>query len=588
MNFADSGFIFDVADLTACETSTNVSIQAVKKSDTGVSCAPAFSGTRTINFWSDYSDPVSGARNLVVNGVSIAGSAPGTGIDLTFDTNAQANFTVSYNDAGRMQLNARYQGAGAEVGLLLQGNDQFVSRPHSLHSGATTDGTMLLNNSSSSGDPKWAAGADFHMQLRGQCAGGALLPNYQPTNAEIWLEMTAPSAGVTGSLSLSGNGYLASYVANWINISSLFGDGVVVENAQDATNPNSFALSSFSEVGIFTLHFRDDNYLGGAIAPASDLIVGRFHPADFLASVDDNGAMAPSCGSFTYTGQPIDYATNPKLTITARNASGATTRNYTGGFMKLLTVNGSAVNFTPATADASQLGKDNSSNTDVHVSLNPNLDNLIDNGNGTLVYPFSMLDQVTYIRNDNAEISPYTSNIDLVLSSVIDGDGVTDGGGSVILQPTGTEIRYGRLVVDDAYGPQTDDLIVRVRAESFDGSGFIDNTDDYCTTIAPTSAVSLDNWQDNLSSGETSVTSSSGLLAGSGEIVLSAPGIGAGSDTNDGSVDLTLDLSTTAPQQTWLLNDENGDGVFAENPLGAASFGMYRGDDRFLYWRESQ
>ena len=121
--------------------------------------------------------------------------------------------------------------------------------------------------------------------------------------------------------------------------------------------------------------------------------------------------------------------------------------------------------------------------------------------------------------------------------------------------------------------------------EYFDGSDFIDNPDDYCTLIA---SVGLSNWQGSLSSGETGVSSTSGLLAGSGEIVLSAPGVGTDVDTNEGSVDLTLGLSTAIPAQRWLLNDENGDGVYAEDPTGTASFGMYRGDDRFLYWRETQ
>jgi len=70
--------------------------------------------------------------------------------------------------------------------------------------------------------------------------------------------------------------------------------------------------------------------------------------------------------------------------------------------------------------------------------------------------------------------------------------------------------------------------------------------------------------------------------------VLSAPGVGSGSDTNDGSVEVTLDLALTSPAQPWLLNDEDGDGVFSENPVGTASFGMSRGDDRFLYWRETR
>ncbi len=263
-------------------------------------------------------------------------------------------------------------------------------------------------------------------------------------------------------------------------------------------------------------------------------------------------------------------------------------QNYSGNFMKLTSADGGAVTFSAPTEDGTQLGRDASNHNDLSAVLNSNLPNILDNADGSVTYTLSNLDSYIYTRNANARIDAYISDIDLLLTSITDGDGISDDGAAVSLSPVGAEIRFGRVVLDDAYGPQTDDLTLRVRAEYFDGSAFVDNTDDYCTLITPTAAVSLSNWQNNLSNGETSVSSSSGLLAGSGEILLSAPGVGAGNDTNDGSVDLTLNLSTTSPLQTWLLNDENGDGVYSENPVGTASFGMFRGDDRFLYWRETQ
>jgi hypothetical protein len=76
MNFVDSGFIFDVPDLTACRTSAEITITAVKTADNGETCAPAFSGDRTVGFWSDYSDPSTGTQP-----VSVSGTAVGTGIN---------------------------------------------------------------------------------------------------------------------------------------------------------------------------------------------------------------------------------------------------------------------------------------------------------------------------------------------------------------------------------------------------------------------------------------------------------------------------------------------------------------------------
>jgi MSHA biogenesis protein MshQ len=590
MDFVDEGLVFNVPDQVSCETSEAVTLQALRSGGKGGRCKPAFreGGAKTINFWFDYTDPSNGTRSLNINGSEVSGSAPGTAISLTFDAFAQASFTVSYADAGRLQLNAYYEETLKKKRLELNGNDQFVVRPESLYSRATTDdGETLLNNASSDDAPSWTAGKDFHLQLRAQCADGTLLPNYQPTNAELWVEMSNPAQD-GGALTLLDSSFAAVTTEDWNNISDLFSSGVVAESDQNASDSDSYALARFSEVGVLTLYLRDESYMGGTISPADDLVVGRFKPAYFEVSSLTNGQLEPSCNSaFSYTGTAMNYAEQPTMLITAHQEGGGVTTHYTGEFSKLSGTQGS-ISFESPTQDTDQLGADQASHTALSAVIQSNLANIVDNEDGTFDYSLSSEDSFTYTRNANALIGPYTSNMSLVLKAVEDGDGVSDDGSAVSLTPVGSEIRFGRLVVDDAYGPQTRDLPVPVRAEYYDGGDFIDNADDYCTTIAPLTAGSLDNWQGNLVEGETDLSDSSGLLlAGSGEIVLSAPGAGTDGDTNDGSVDLTLDLSITDTSQEWLLNDEDGDGLYEENPLGTASFGMYRGDDRFIYWREN-
>ncbi|MBE0597362.1 MAG: hypothetical protein IH614_08840, partial [Desulfuromonadales bacterium] len=132
LTFHTSGFIFDVPNLTACQSSGNVTIQAVRTSDTTQACVADggfANSTRAVSFWTDYQVPASGSRALTLNGTSLAGSSPGTAINLNFNGSATALFTVSYPDAGQLQLNARFTGTGEAAGLVMIGSDSFIVRP---------------------------------------------------------------------------------------------------------------------------------------------------------------------------------------------------------------------------------------------------------------------------------------------------------------------------------------------------------------------------------------------------------------------------------------------------------------------------
>ena len=63
------------------------------------------------------------------------------------------------------------------------------------------------------------------------------------------------------------------------------------------------------------------------------------------------------------------------------------------------------------------------------------------------------------------------------------------------------------------------------------------------------------------------------MIGGKSNIELAAP------TPNTGSGVVTYD----AP--VWLEGDYDGNGSF-ENPSATATFGIYRGHDRVIYWRE--
>ncbi|MBL4606302.1 MAG: hypothetical protein JKY01_00520 [Pseudomonadales bacterium] len=153
---------------------------------------------------------------------------------------------------------------------------------------------------------------------------------------------------------------------------------------------------------------------------------------------------------------------------------------------------------------------------------------------------------------------------------------------------SGTEIRYGRLSLENAYGSELLPLLMVFRVEYYDlitvgapTSGFKVNDQDNnsasaCSgTLVNSAAISLSDFQLNLNVGETSVSSVSGLSDGLGNLVLSAPGAG-----NQGMVKVNI----TVPN--WLKYDFDGDGI-ADQSSGIASFGVSAGDDLLFFQQES-
>lgn len=67
---------------------------------------------------------------MSVNSSAIGASqGAATPLSLAFNDQGQSTITVNYPDAGKVQLDARYDGTGSEAGLVMLGADQFVARP---------------------------------------------------------------------------------------------------------------------------------------------------------------------------------------------------------------------------------------------------------------------------------------------------------------------------------------------------------------------------------------------------------------------------------------------------------------------------
>ncbi|MGH1391648.1 MAG: DUF6701 domain-containing protein, partial [Aeromonas jandaei] len=210
LNFADSGFFFDVPDTYSNQPQT-VTIKAVKKSDVTKQCVPGFaSQTKSVKFWSSYITPASNAYNsqMSVNG-SMIGASQGaaTPLSLAFDAQGQSSITVAYPDAGQVQLDARYDGSGNDAGLIMTGSDQFVARPVGL----------CITSSSGSCSGNYAScpvfrktGATFPIQIQAMawesgsdndlCTGNQATPNFVLNGIALGTTLVAPTPGTNATV----------------------------------------------------------------------------------------------------------------------------------------------------------------------------------------------------------------------------------------------------------------------------------------------------------------------------------------------------------------------------------------------------
>jgi len=555
LTFHEAGFLFDVADLTACSLEQNIRIAAVRADATAEQCIgdDSFANTtRNVNFWSGYQDPATGSRAVYVNGTAVSGASPGTAVQLSFDAQAESRLDVSYADVGRVGLSTRFEGSGDESGLVMIGSDSFVAAPHHLRVEATTDGTTPLNNATFAGDPRWPAGEDFSVNVTGVCADDSVTPNFAATtDLRAIAADPAPGAFSGGSLA-----------------------------ATDYSGGTATGTAAYSEVGTVTLQAEATDYLGSGIDVAGTTVVGRFTPYRFDVSLN-SPQFAPACiaGGFTYLGQPFTYATPPVITVTARNKSGGTTANYTQEWWKITgtTLTGMVYNAESGTLDLSAI---------------PAGDPVIsDLGGGIGLLTFGDGGGIHFVRNAVPE-TLFDAEISLAID-VLDADGIAatanpvtfgaaTAGNGIPFVGGGKAMHWGRLALYNAYGSERVPLAMPVRTESFDGTAFITHTPDDCTGTA-LNQISLTNdsgtvTADNpiaVGSGSSSASLSNPVVAGDAGLQFSAPG-------SEGYIHVQVDLSSLP----WLRYDWNGDAV-QDDPAARATFGIYKGRPSLIYFRET-
>ncbi|WP_444997236.1 DUF6701 domain-containing protein [Aliikangiella sp. IMCC44359] len=544
-----------------------------------------YTGNRSLNLWSTYSQPNTSPTPVNVNGTNIATSEALSSAQNVNFVNGVTTLNVRYDDAGIIRLAAKDEidiGEPPDGNLdeIIGGVNSFVVRPFGY------DIQVAGNPYAKDANDVPAfniAGNAFNMTLRSVLWQSADDQIINATNApgadgipDPFIDSDldgVPDSG--GDLSDNATTPNIGQVSENIILSPT---ALVVTESNGSLSTTSLSLTSlsagtysfaqsWSEVGIMQMGALTTDFMGGGENVTGERInIGRFIPASFSMSVP---AITAQCGGFTYAGyqdgvniglnkngQFFDITAN----ITARNAANDTTLNYHGAFAKLQAsdITAQAYNVT-LSANASGTLNFNP----VLTTFNQGVSSFTANDSH---YQYS------------AVSSPFDFRADI---QAVDADNVTSG----VVNSNIVEVRLGRLLMRDAYGPETGDVEMRLQSEYFNGTNWVLNTADSCTEYVDT-YVSFDpaSYTDNLSSGETNifsptgvpVTLVNGVTSTGNELWFSAPGSG-----NFGSVIVNFDLAT----QPWLLFDWDANNLL-DVTSSTLNFGYYRGSDRMIFWRE--
>ncbi|WP_221800031.1 LamG domain-containing protein [Oceanobacter mangrovi] len=542
-----------------CGAATSLRLVAVGEDQHGSECQQLtnFAGNRDLKVWfnANLTQPpqaavtVVSSTSLVVNGTAISDQSKPTANNLTvkFDS-GEADLTLAYGNAAQIEtINFVFDQAAYASLPLVASTSSFVVRPDHIDLAVST-----ANSSCSTADascsPFVAAGAEFDMTATAVCSDGSTATDFV---GAVTLDSTlqAPAGGSEASL------------------------GTASINLTDADNGSLAFTQTVSEVGVFSLS-ADADYFDNPLTTSYFSNLGRFYPASFNLSrfsLQQQCDVGVSAG-FVYMGYPgisLDYQ------LQALNVAGAVTTNYIGSFAK------AGLNWL-------------SENADDGVDRSSRLSGMTTDSWSEGVLSGSQL--LAFDRQKSAAVvtvdGPYTAlSIGLGLS---DNDGSLTSLEGMDMNPATTgscsggncsgvnlgavEARFGRLELENAFGPEGENLQQQVGVYYYNSASgrWLLNTDDSCSglTLDSTTLVSS-NWTGNLNAGETAVSLAQAITAGKGILLHAAPGVG-----NDGSV--TYRYAASA----WLLEENDEDDDYADDPSALIQFGQYRGNDRIIYWRD--
>uniref|UniRef100_A0A486XH89 MSHA biogenesis protein MshQ n=1 Tax=Rheinheimera sp. BAL341 TaxID=1708203 RepID=A0A486XH89_9GAMM len=590
INFVNAGLAFTATDGSSAVPNQiagqagNALLRAVRTSATTGACEARVSGAQTVQLGFSCENPgscIAGQQfsvNSSVLGANSAGvSSNANPVTLNFDASGSAPLSLNYTDVGQLRLHASLTlpEQPPEPALTLSGSsNSFVVKPHTLAviSASRLDGS-LNPATTNTGDGFVAAGELFNASVEARNASGTATPNFgrETPRQQVNLAFDSllyPAGGVNGVLN-SGNTDL-----------TLAASG----GRQQVVN------LSWQEVGSIRLNARlsNSNYLGAGdviTTPASG-VIGRFYPQHFVLT---NSSTANSCGSYSYMSEP---AISLSYQLEARNVANNVTQNYGSGYSDTAQFAVVAENLSAGsqTVDLGSRLALNSSSWLAGVytvsQTNAAFNRLL---SGAADGPFAQL-QLGLQRLSERDMR----NLDgLNMDASTAGSAECGSSCPAVTLASPLDLRYGRLMLENSYGPESEDLPLQLVAQYWNGNAFVLNSADQCSPLASnrlldatTGSVPLIMTKELPYSGDATqniatlpVTT---LLQNGQAKANNAPllWLQAPQQRGQGRVQYQLD------DHPWLQYDWDGNSNYSDNPAADFVFGRFRGNPRQISWRE--
>ncbi len=586
IEFVDAAFLFHGdTDLNPIPTQvagvedSSVIIRAVRTDDETGACVARVQGALNVNFGFECTNPtscVTGGPSFLLNGSAIGRNNAGSSSTLTpvpvnFNGAGIAAIPIQYNDVGRVRLHARVTLPEDEDGPLVSvpgvSND-FVVKPYAIKitstdPGYSADGGFV------------AAGEDFAVRLRSENAAGALTPNFG--NETLPIGGSAPKDNIV--VEFGGVTYPAGGEGDESDFTSGGGFQSVGGGIFEAVG------FSWDEVGEITLTSALSDYLGeGPVAQVTSGAIGRFYPHHFAIT---ESSVSHAC-NFTdqiYLGHRAVAIT---YTAEARNEGGVITRNFDSDLL-------SAGELVANSDFYAEEGDTTFLEVEDRVDVDPPSYTWQDGG--------SEVETLGVIERGLGREAPLTQvswGVDITgglgsrrlvgldMDAVSSGDCTADDSCTSKRLTGQPELRYGRLVLDSSFGPESANLPVKLATEYWDGTRFVPAFDDNCTKI-PVAAIEFNGNAIGVTIPSRTVTIGGATTTGDYPYLDASEGMvgfatgKAGQYFTAPGAEMEFPIQVDLNAHEWLVDSD----YTSDNVLRALiKFGSYRGHDRIIYWRE--